>query len=301
MEKKLYKEFLSLFWFLPEAGSIISEDNAYHDELRLKLISGMQQFTEKILLSHLPNESLFDEIKENLIISTIDKKAFLSCILSDFKDISAYLNIRADKEYCSFYGHPALKIGDIYYSEYHISTHKLLERHCHWIKPVLEYDKTTIPEKYIIQCHHAYNTFFRCLDELCLLFQINLTTVQKELGLQIFERSISNQPQDLKNPELTIKQIALIYIYKGDNITRETGKLIAKEFGFNSKNSGDKLYQYFNKYYRLSDRTGAEDTELKTKNKIALIENVIELLPEDKQIKARDELSILKISLKEFQ
>jgi len=184
METKLYKEFLNLFTYLSEAGSIISDSNAYNDELRLKMIGFMKNANE----INQPNENLFDEIKEKLMLNTLDKEGYLVCILRDFKDISAYLDISADKEYCTSQDSPALKMGNIYYSNVHISIHRLLERYCHWIEPILDYSTATVPEKYVIRCFHAYDVFFRHLDTLCLNFKLDLADIQAQLKVQVFER-----------------------------------------------------------------------------------------------------------------
>lgn len=100
--------------------------------------------------------------------------------------------------------------------------------------------------------------------------------------------------------ELSLTQIALIYIYKGDVITRNNGNQIAKKAGYISKTSGDKLYQNFTKYVSSADRKGDAGTKRKNQNKIKLIESIVELLPNDKQQRAKDEISILK-SIQETQ
>lgn len=97
-----------------------------------------------------------------------------------------------------------------------------------------------------------------------------------------------------KKEKLSLPQIALIHIYTGRQITRDNGKEIANQYGWTAKNSGEKLYQKFNKYFKPTDRKGNEGTKLKNENKIKLIESVIELLPADKQNRAKDEVSILK-------
>ena len=93
-------------------------------------------------------------------------------------------------------------------------------------------------------------------------------------------------------PELKIKQIALKYFYEGLQITRENGNEIAKKYGHTS---GEKLFQQFTFYSSTANRKAKPDlcTAKKLKNKIELIESVIELLPFDKQARAKDEVSIL--------
>ena len=92
---------------------------------------------------------------------------------------------------------------------------------------------------------------------------------------------------------LTISQIALKYVYEGLQITRVNGNDIAKK---NGHNSGEKLFQKYTYYTSQTNRKGKPIpcTVKKLKNKIELIESVIELLPTDKQEKAQDEVLILK-------
>ena len=94
-------------------------------------------------------------------------------------------------------------------------------------------------------------------------------------------------------PELKIDQIALKYAYEGLQITRENGNGIAKKYGHNS---GEKLFQRFTYFSSSANRKGKPNlcTPKKLDNKIKLIESIIELLPTDKQERAKDEVSILK-------
>lgn len=102
--------------------------------------------------------------------------------------------------------------------------------------------------------------------------------------------------QLLKNhskENLTISQVALMYVYLGLQITRENGNEIAEKYGHKS---GDKLFQKYSYYSSLANRKGEPKncTELTFNNKIKLFESVIELLPKNKQDRAKDEVSILK-------
>lgn len=101
------------------------------------------------------------------------------------------------------------------------------------------------------------------------------------------------QPIVKQKPKLTINQIALKYVYELLQITRENSKEIARKYGHNS---GEKLFQRFTYYSSTANRKGKPIpcTPKKLDNKIKLIESVIELLPTDKQERAKDEVSILK-------
>lgn len=111
----------------------------------------------------------------------------------------------------------------------------------------------------------------------------------KEEGFSI-PGSPNNQEEQTK---LSLSQIALKFVYESNVITRENGGKIAKRYGHSS---GDKLYLHFNYYHVTANRKGKPDgcTKLKLKNKIKLLDSVIELLPKDKREKALDEVGILK-------
>jgi hypothetical protein len=113
------------------------------------------------------------------------------------------------------------------------------------------------------------------------------------LSKQISEIDKSPQPIVKQKPELKIDQIALKYAYEGLQITRENGNEIAKEYGHNS---GEKLFQRFTYFSSSANRKGKPKlcTPRTLDNKIKLIESIIELLPTDKQERAKDEASILK-------
>ena len=107
---------------------------------------------------------------------------------------------------------------------------------------------------------------------------------------------INNLPPKLiekHKPELTINQIALKYAYSEKQITRKNGDEIAEQHGHNS---GEKLFQRFTYYLSQANRKGKPIpcTPKKLNNKINLINSVIDLLPTDKQERAKDEVSILK-------
>lgn len=117
--------------------------------------------------------------------------------------------------------------------------------------------------------------------------------------LKAFEKTQPNieplppQPIVKQKPELKIDQIALKYAYEGLQITRGNGNEIAKKYGHNS---GEKLFQRFTYFSSSANRKGKPNlcTPKKLDNKIKLIESIIELLPTDKQERAKDEVSILK-------
>lgn len=129
---------------------------------------------------------------------------------------------------------------------------------------------------------------------------INLLNNPEEQPQSTVEPS-KTQNDTKHQPELSINQIALKYFYEGLQITRENGKGIAEQYGHTS---GEKLFQRFTFYSSTANRKAKPDnySPRKLKNKIKLIESVIELLPFDKQARAIDEALILnKIYEAEYQ
>ena len=125
---------------------------------------------------------------------------------------------------------------------------------------------------------------------------INKTTLlQYEIAPEHsnIEPIVTPQQSKKAKAKLTIKQIALKFAYEDQQITRKNSEDIVKQYGHNS---GDKLYNEFTYFSSRANRKGKPNicTPKKLKNKIELIESVIELLPTNKQGLAKDEVSILK-------
>lgn len=93
--------------------------------------------------------------------------------------------------------------------------------------------------------------------------------------------------------QLTLKQIALKYVYENQYITDDNKNKIAEEFGHTS---GHKLKQYYDFYYKRTNRIYKEETRKKLENKIELFEKVKDLLNVDKQ-QIEDEISVIKTKL----
>lgn len=107
------------------------------------------------------------------------------------------------------------------------------------------------------------------------------------------EEKLKQKRQPKTKNKIKIDAIALKYVYEGLQITRENGNEIVEQYGHKS---GEKLFQRFSHYSSAANRKGKpiRCTPRKLDNKIKLIESVIQLLPPDKQERAKDEVSILK-------
>lgn len=132
-------------------------------------------------------------------------------------------------------------------------------------------------------------------NRIMLLIKIYFNALNNKLETDVTlnVKALPPQPIIKQKPELKINQIALKYAYEGLQITRENGNEIAKKYGHNS---GEKLFQRFTYFSSSANRKGKPNlcTPKKLDNKIKLIESIIELLPTDKQERAKDEVSILK-------
>ncbi|MFV8346206.1 hypothetical protein [Flavobacterium sp. ZB4P13] len=99
--------------------------------------------------------------------------------------------------------------------------------------------------------------------------------------------------------KLSMNQIALKLVYEGASLPREKANTVITDYGHTS---GEKLFQRFTFYSKESNRRANPDGTIKVlKNKIELLDSVIELLPEDKRSKAIGEVKYLKgflVSLK---
>ena len=113
--------------------------------------------------------------------------------------------------------------------------------------------------------------------------------------LNLINSSINN-----KKENLTLRQIALIYVYENNHITIENANEIAKKY---NHNSGTKLLQHYTYFFNRSNTKSRPIpfTPKKTTNKIKLFEGVIEILPEKFKEKANDELKIIKNFLLDFE
>jgi len=117
-----------------------------------------------------------------------------------------------------------------------------------------------------------------------------------KIGLENEAESNSNSQLEKTakyNASITINEIALLYFYRGLQITRLNSNSIAKNYGMNS---GEKLFQRYTHYASRANRIGAPHpfTQKRLENKIALFEKVFDMLEHDKKLIALGELSILK-------
>lgn len=106
----------------------------------------------------------------------------------------------------------------------------------------------------------------------------------------------SSKETAAKKSELKVKQIALIYIYNGEQITRDNASQIASKYGYTSKNSGEGLFQDYTEFCSTANRKGKPTpfSPKKLQNKIDLFESVVNYLSKDGKRRALDEIATLK-------
>jgi hypothetical protein len=106
----------------------------------------------------------------------------------------------------------------------------------------------------------------------------------------------SDAPPTAEKNRLKVKQIALIHAYNQIQITRENANDIAAKHDYKSKTSGEGLFHDYTFFSSPTNRKGKPYpyTKTKLKNKIELFESVLEHLEEKQQLRAIDEIKILK-------
>jgi hypothetical protein len=127
-------------------------------------------------------------------------------------------------------------------------------------------------------------------------------SLEGELDIETENTDLPNVKMDWSTPinisaktnSLKLRQVALIHVYKNNPITRNNAQIIAKEFGFISRTSGEGLYHYYIFYTDNMERKGNPGTEIKLKNKIDLLEGIIDYLESNAKEWALAELKILK-------
>jgi hypothetical protein len=125
---------------------------------------------------------------------------------------------------------------------------------------------------------------------------IKFLKYEQFLKEQLKIESLASIAKSVTKGSLKVKQIALIYAYEGNQITRANAGEIAANYGYTSVNSGEGLFQDYTTYsspsYRKEKPTPC--TPKKLKNKIELFESIIEHLSNRARKRAEDEIMILK-------
>jgi hypothetical protein len=114
----------------------------------------------------------------------------------------------------------------------------------------------------------------------------------------LFSHINNSTPQitETRTNKLKVKQIALLHIYEGNQITRDNADEIAAKYGYNSKTSGEGLFQDYIFYSSSGNRKQKPShcTPKTLLNKIELFESVLKILSDKCKQRAIDEINILK-------
>jgi hypothetical protein len=141
----------------------------------------------------------------------------------------------------------------------------------------------------INSCRNLFNSI-HTLESIFADKHLNQIEKTNLCGLIEIQNNESTQSKDKIKASLTISEIALKYVYEGENITRENAKDFLLGTGHTSS---EKLYQKYTFYSNNTDRKADPESKVKLNNKIKLFEKVIAELPENINGKAKDELQIL--------
>jgi hypothetical protein len=108
------------------------------------------------------------------------------------------------------------------------------------------------------------------------------------------QQNTNHQSFAQQNPNLTHRQIALLYIYKDILLDEALATQVGKDHGHESATTGRKIMtdHYYPLRGKANNRTGVEGKTAIT-NMSKAIKGVIPYLPEDKRQQAEDELQVL--------
>lgn len=125
-------------------------------------------------------------------------------------------------------------------------------------------------------------------------YQIFLSEKSFEYCQQYFKKVLSliyGQSYSEIDKNLSLREIALLYIYCDEDITKRSCDSIAKKFGWSS---GHSLYQKYNEYSLRQNRIGDFGSEEKLKHQIQRFEKIEPLIPEHHKKRFLDEFNTLK-------
>ena len=151
------------------------------------------------------------------------------------------------------------------------------------IKNQLEYNSLS---SILYFCCIIYHDLFKIHEFLHASYNATVEDDVKEARIQ-------KETSELDS-KLKLTQIALLFFYEGGRISRDNADATAEEYGWCAKTSGHKLYQHFNKLSENIERTGDPGSKIKLKNKIKLIESVLEHLSNAASRKAQEEIKQLR-------
>lgn len=133
----------------------------------------------------------------------------------------------------------------------------------------------TFYTEHIIRGNRNYD-FVQSREQKDKSFRLPSIEVEAEVlfkGFKFIEKEYT-----IAKGKLSLKEIALIHVYKGIEINPSNRDTIVKKYGHSS---GHKLYQHYNFYQSTQNRIVIESTPNKSKNKIDLLNNVKDFLVDE--------------------
>ena len=129
------------------------------------------------------------------------------------------------------------------------------------------------------------------LEQAIIKTQMKFLSIQIE-AIEKKKKAIKKETSINTSPKLKVPQIALIMAYGNVNVNKENCNELIKPYGYDS---GDHLYNTFRNYMTPQKRIALPKSYTQTtlKNKIALIESVLEHLAETQRQRANNEIEAL--------
>lgn len=190
MEKKNCEEFLRYFRHLETAASII--EGSFYKPRIVQLTKEIDDTIYDFLsYGNILLKNVLAETESNLYgLAHDDRKIYLAGILIGFSSFSPYLNYAVDREYDTEYGKRIIKIDGHSYPNSVDTAHRTIIRHEAWYAPHLDDNALTVPEKYIIICFRTFSYFFTKLNDLLVLFSLDLTEIQDTHNIHVWQKDV---------------------------------------------------------------------------------------------------------------
>lgn len=188
MVKKIFKEFVNLFNSLSNAGHLLSgydnmkfsgelaknenKQSEIKEQIKLADELSVMDALEKAESFNLDN--LFDEIENNFYCHRNSIDIYVTSMLREFIHIVPY------------YRNPE---NERTYGVYLIACIQFLKK---YYKLNVAYSQCNISQKYLLKTRELLSCFNSKLDALCLDFNINIMELQRNIGLNIYDRGTTS-------------------------------------------------------------------------------------------------------------
>jgi hypothetical protein len=184
MKKKYLRKFIALFDCLTDAGNVLSgryDANPEKKEMIGSRVSSAYSVNRNILND--PGKEfltkVFDEINDNLYEYSLNQAEYVRDLLRGFMNITRWLDYTSWIEW----------EGDTYYcrvdEKYTSASHRAALNLLFGMLERDPGDKLTEFEEYIVSCSSLLDVLAHFLDGRCLHFNMDLISIQNELGISI--------------------------------------------------------------------------------------------------------------------